>query len=318
MSSELKTSSSLPTAVQQRRQASILLVRLQWLFIIVLILAFVWLYLSQQQFKSQLDDRLQKNEQVVTRLNEMDDRLFAISQQTLPAPRMPMNSQAQNQLSLLRIQVQAANSLLADNNYKATIDLLKGLQWQLAQSSNEIAPALSIIIEQNLSKDIERLQAQSSQPNAWQLQNLAIQNIQTFLQSQELHKDSTLTTSSTSNNKGSNNKQSASRVMVNSPTLTRRQLIIHEVIMTLNLAVQASNMRDQEQLNRHLMQARKQLQTLTGTSAASNNATAITNTTNAPRNSTEVVAWLDELIANVPATETLLTVQVLEQSNKHE
>src|SRR5699024_11249614 len=62
-------------------------------------------------------------------------------------------------------------------------DLLRGLHWQLSQSSNEVAPALTVVIKQSLMKDIERLQARSSQPSPWQLQNLAIQNIQAFLHS---------------------------------------------------------------------------------------------------------------------------------------
>ena len=235
MSTEFNTSSNAPTAGQQRRQANILLLRLQWLLILLLIAAILWLYISQQRFQNQINERLQSNEQVATRLNEMDDRLFAISQQSVMPPNVVVGSQAQNQLELLRIQIRAADRLLADNNYSAATDLLRGLQWQLSQNSNEIAPALTIVIKQSLTKDIERLQAQSAQPSPWQLQNLAIQNIQEFLHSYE-------------------------RKNSNDAALTRRQLAIHEVIMTLNLALQASNLREQEQLTSYLRQARNQLQ----------------------------------------------------------
>ncbi|WP_435950027.1 hypothetical protein [Psychrobacter sp. DM8] len=308
MSIPPKPSSLVPSADQQRRQANRLLIRLQWLVILLLTIALVWLYIDQQRFENQIKERLQSNEHVVSRLNEMDDRLFAVSQQTLPQPSSAAGSQAQNQLDLLRIQIQAADRLLADDNDRAAIELLRGLHWQLAQESNEIAPALTIVIKQGLTEDIERLQAQSSQPSPWQLQNLAIQNIQEFLHSHERDK---------SHERLGNSDNTK---------LTRRQLVVHEVIMTLNLASQASNMRDQQQLASYLRQARKQLQTLIASSANSQTrAQAATNTKNpekvatavmdAPKNLLEVINWLDKLIANTPARSPLLTTQILDQPN---
>lgn len=318
MSTELEPSSDTLAAVQQRRQASILLLRLQWLFILLLIIALAWLYVSQQRFQNQINERLHSNEQVVSRLNEMDDRLFAISQQSLPEPRSQAGSQAQNQLDLLRIQIQAADRLLADNNHSAAIDLLRGLQWQLSQSNNEIAPTLTIVIKQSLAEDIERLQAQSNQPSPWQLQNLAMQDIQEFLHS--------------TNYGNSIDARNDGRDSTTRATVTNRQLIIHEVIMTLNLAMQASNMREKEQLTSYLQQARKQLQVLVpNTSLPKNNAHAnsVTPSTDtdkqttghqksltkeAPHNISEVMVWLDELIANAPAATPLLTTQMLDKS----
>lgn len=318
MSTELEPSSDTLAAVQQRRQASILLLRLQWLFILLLIIALAWLYVSQQRFQNQINERLHSNEQVVSRLNEMDDRLFAISQQSLPEPRSQAGSQAQNQLDLLRIQIQAADRLLADNNHSAAIDLLRGLQWQLSQSNNEIAPTLTIVIKQSLAEDIERLQAQSNQPSPWQLQNLAMQDIQEFLHS---------TNYGNSIDARNDGRDSTTRI-----TVTNRQLIIHEVIMTLNLAMQASNMREKEQLTSYLQQARKQMQVLVpNTSLPKNNAHAnsVTPSTDtdkhttghqnsltkeAPHNISEVMVWLDELIANAPAATPLLTTQMLDKS----
>ena len=315
MSINTESLSKEPSAIQQRRQANMFLVRLQWLVILLLIAALLWLYMSQLRFERNVNERLQSNEQVVSRLNEMDDRIFAMSQQTLPAPRAAASSQAQNQLDLLRIQIQAADRLLVDNNESAAIELLRGLHWQLSQSSNEIAPALTVVIKQSLAKDIERLQARSSQPSPWQLQSLAIQNIQEFLHSYERPTNTVGQTNSTDNN-------------VN---LTRRQLVIHEVIMTLNLASQASNMREKEQLVGYLRQARKQLQTLEPQSSLSepstnNKNSQATNSTTAnkdkaqtkssPNDITEVIDWLDRLIANAPKATPLLTTQILDKPKR--
>ncbi len=325
MSINSESLSQEPSATQQRRQANMFLLRLQWLVILLLIAALLWLYISQQRFQHSVNERLQSNEQVVSRLNEMDDRLFAMSQQTLPEPRSAASSQAQNQLDLLRIQIQAADRLLADNNDSAAIDLLRGLHWQLSQSSNEIAPALTVVIKQSLMKDIERLQASSAQPSPWQLQNLAIQNIQEFL-----HRYERVSSEATQNNSTDNNMN-----------LTRKQLTIHEVIMTLNLASQASNMREQEQLVGYLRQARNQLKTLVPKSAIPEESApkaAMTNTENtsdaasagkkqtstaknlqtrsSPTNIVEVIDWLDKLIANAPKPTPLLTTQILDKSQR--
>ena len=312
MSMNPETSPKDPSAIQQRRQANMLLIRLQWLTILLLIAALLWLYISQQRFEQSVHERLQSNEQVVSRLNEMDDRLFAMSQQTLPEPRVAASSQAQNQLDLLRIQIKAVDRLLVDNNDSAAIDLLRGLHWQLSQSSNEIAPALTVVIKQSLLKDIERLQAQSAQPSPWQMHNLAMQNIQTFLHRHERH----------DHKEGSkDNKTPAEDTAKNKEALTRRQLTIHETIMTLNLAMQASNMRDREQLISYLSQARKQLITLTPSAderqkQTQANLQASDQTVNitmmqAPNDVAEVINWLDQLIVEAPKPTALLTTQVL-------
>ena len=305
-----------PSALQQRRQANMFLLRLQWVVILLLIGVLLWLYISQQRFQHTVNERLQSNEQVVSRLNEMDDRLFAMSQQTLPATSAAVNSQAQNQLDLLRIQIQAADRLLADSNGSAAIDLLQGLHWQLSQKSNEIAPALTVVIKQSLVKDIERLQARSAQPSSWQLQNLAIQNIQDFLYRHERAANTELNSSL--------QKNTATSQFTDNSRLTRRQLTIHEAIMTLNLASQASNMHDRDQLVMYLNQARKQLQTLMPKQAESQ--ASIDNkqqsdkndlqTKSSPKNMPEVIEGLDRLIVNAPKTSPLLTSQILNKPQR--
>ena len=311
-----------PSALQQRRQANMFLIRLQWVVILLLIAALLWLYISQQRFEHTVNERLQSNEQVVSRLNEMEDRLFALSQQALPVPSTAAISQAQNQLDLLRIQVQAADRLLADSNNSAAIDLLQGLHWQLSQSSNEIAPALTVVIKQSLVKDIERLHARSAQPSPWQLQNLAIQNIQDFLYR---HERAVYVDKGTNADVSKNNavKNTAPRQLTNDNNLTRKQLTIHEVIMTLNLASQASNMHDREQLVTYLNEARKRLQTLVpkqvGQPIDDSKPVTEDNSLSAkssPKSIAEVIEGLDRLIANAPTTSPLLTSQILNKPQR--
>ena len=67
MSMNSESLSQEPSAIQQRRQANMFLVRLQWLMILLLIAALLWLYISQQRFEHNVNERLQSNEQVVSR-----------------------------------------------------------------------------------------------------------------------------------------------------------------------------------------------------------------------------------------------------------
>lgn len=325
--------------IEQRRKAGQFLIRLQWLLIIILFGIILWLYLSQQRFEQEVTSRLQTNEQVTTRLNEMDDRLYAISQQTLAPQPQPIGSQAQNQLDLLRIQLQATDRLIEDSNYKAGVALLRGMLWQLSQDSNQIAPALTIVIKQSLKQDIEHLQAQSAQPSAWQLQNLAIADIQAFLRRQ-------VRTSPTATPNTSSSPTKIDRVQ----QLVTHDVLIHEVIMTLNLAMQASNMRDRPLLLMYLQQAKAQLQPLQDNiSRSPSQRSAVpqasnkmarqyasieddldgqreANTTQSATDKTgqkqidnlnslqDVGQWLDKLIAEAPKKTPLITAQVLDSS----
>ena len=310
MSMQSNPSSNSPSAKEQQRQATSLLLRLQWLVLLILLVAIVWLYVSQQRFERQMANRLQSNEQVVSRLNDMDDRLFAISQVNAPAPSTAPSSQAQNQLALLRIQIKTVDRLLLDNDYDSAVELLRGLQWQLSQSSNEIAPALTIVLRQSLAKDIERLQAKASQPSPWELQNVAIQNIQGYLYTQKRHTAQAKTSSTP-------------------VPLTARELTISEVIMTLNLAMQSSNMHDKDQLVSHLSQARMQLRPLLVTLSDKTTATDAQPSTQAsqatdsskdkvnlsalpaPKSLADVSRNLATLMTAAPSATPLLTSQIL-------
>ena len=324
-------STEVMTPRQQRRKAGQLLQWIQWLLILILIGMMVWMLLSQQRFEQEVLTRVQNSEQVSTRLNEMDDRLYSISQQTLPTQPQPAGSQAHNQLEMLRIQLQAADRLLADSNYKAVVSLLRGLLWQLSQDSNEIAPALTIVIKQSLEQDIERLQAQSTQPSPWQLQNLAIADIQAFLRAQVATKETA--------SQRQNPKQ-VRKPAQNVQQLATYDVLVHETIMTLNLAMQASNMRDNSLLLMYLQQAKAQLQPLkdmnngganAGTGPLADSAKSTRNLSQRPANgasvdSTEAIElddlatmqdalnWLNKLMADPPKQTTLVTTQVLDSA----
>lgn len=326
-SAPLTEPSELMTPRQQRRKAGQLLLWIQWLVILLLVAMVVWMVLAQQRFEQEVQTRLQNSEQVGTRLNEMDDRLYAISQQSLPSQPQPEGSQAHNQLEMLRIQLQAADRLLTDSNYKAVVSLLRGLHWQLSQKSNEIAPALTIVIKQSLEQDIERLQAQSTQPSSWQLQNLAIADIQTFLREQVTPQTAVASPSTTQQDRQSKPKAQSTA------QLATDEVLVHETIMTLNLAMQASNMRDNALLLMYLQQAKAQLQPLTTTSTdrLADTAKATRNlsqrpATGAPKPKAEAIEledlatmqdavnWLNKLLADPPKQTTLLTTQVLDNA----
>lgn len=322
---------------QQRRQANRMLLNLHLLLTLLLVLLVLWLYAGQQRFATQLQDRLQSNDKVMARLNDMDDRLFAISRQTLPKPSQPLSNNAQNQLMMFRLQLQAADKLLLDGDCKAAIAMLQGMQWQLGQDSNDIAPALSIVLNNSLQTDIDTLQAQKNQPSAWQLHILAMTNIQSFLR-----------------------MQVKERTADDNPMLSKSDVWLHEAMMTLNLAIQAANMRQADTMQMYLEQTRQQLQYVdkyatNGSSSASteidgrssgkqssrsrqsngkisgsplptdvtdsqqpeNNVAATAEQSSRPTltNISDAVLWLDDLMMNTPKAVRLVTAQMLDDGD---
>lgn len=289
---------------QQRQQAKRVLVLIQWLLIIVLIGMMIWLFINQQKLNKQIDIWQKNQEQTINRLNDMDDRLFAISQNSLPATPPTASNNAKNQMELLHIQLQTIDKILAEDDTSSAIKLLQGIHWQLSQPSNEIAPALTIALKNSIHQDIQYLQAQNNQPSPWQLQSLAIQDIQSFLSNQIQHPAHGL-----------------------DKDLTAYDAMIYEVMMTLNLAMQACHMRQTDMMTNYLQQAKAQIKPLedsllgmplTQAKAANtpNSPNQTAQTTEKPelKSLADVSLWLDNLIKNAPKHHTLMTTKMLADS----
>lgn len=233
----------------QRQKARHLLTTLQWVCFAVLLVGLIWLYVIQQRQYSDIIQRVQSTGQVTDRINVLEDKLIANSQQPVEetlAESNPAQNQSEAQLEQIRLQIQAAEIL--SNNQKITeaIQLLRGIKWQLKQPNNVIAPALSTVLTKSLDTDIAELQTVINHPDGWQEQALAIQAIQKYLYT------------------ALNNKNSATKTASASPTLktaiiSPQDAIVYDVLMQLNLAQQAATNQDAAMLQLYLTQSAQRL-----------------------------------------------------------
>lgn len=243
----------------QRKKARSLLTILQWVAFCVLLMGLVWLYITQHRHYTEVMQRVQSNAQLTDRINVLEDKLVASSQSDSTSSNKNTTStdvksnQSEAQLEQVRLQLNAANILINNGQLPEAIQLLKGIHWQLQQTNNDIAPALTSVLSHSLDDDIAMLQKLSNQPSSWQSQALAIQAVQKFLYgkvyssaNQQAHSDST-------------GARTAPIPSLQKAIITPQDAIIYDVIMQLNLAQQAASDKDAAMLKLYLMQAVERL-----------------------------------------------------------
>lgn len=221
----------------QQQQARRLLLIAQWLLLLVMLVVVIWLCLHEWNTDDGLLERVKSNEQMMARLNDMDDRLYAISQQTTPTPNKLDAEDVSNQLNILKIQSKSAENLLKFADYDAVIELLQAMQWQLSQENTRIAATLKLALKQSIAADVKTLEQQKTQPNQWQLHAVAINEAKTFLFSRVTLRQNPY----------------------DQQALTQYDALIYQAIMTLNLASQAADLQNTDMMLMHLEQAKNQL-----------------------------------------------------------
>lgn len=278
---------------QQTEQARRVLMRLQWLVIILLGSGIIWLYSAFQKINVQVHDKLTKIDTVDDRLNSMDDRIFALTSLYGQKPTPNKNTQEQDS-ELIKIQLSLANQLYKQGNYEDTINTLKAIRWQLSKLDGIAIPVKNTLIH-HLDQDISYLNAQKNQPDAWQAHSVKMQDVQTFLR------------------KHQNNSMG---------TLSNKDLLIHDAGMLLSFAIGSANTRDKTMMTTYLQGVKARLESYViltegklsiGQVNADDSATpAQTKATTPELNSVnDALYWVYELLANAPKDKPLKSTQIL-------
>ena len=279
---------------QQTEQARRILMRLQWLVIILLGSGIVWLYSAFQKINVQVHDKLAKIDTVDNRLNSMDDRIFALTSLYGQKPTPNKNTQEQDS-ELVKIQLSLANQLYKQGNYEDTINTLKAIRWQLTKLDGIAIPVKNTLTH-HLDQDISYLNAQKNQPDAWQAHSVKMQDVQAFLR------------------KHQNNTTGA---------LSNKDLLIHDASMLLSFAIGSANARDKTMMTTYLQGVRTRLEShviLTeGKLSIGQINTDSPNTTEGQTKATtpalnsvnDALYWVYELLANAPKDKPLKSTQIL-------
>lgn len=291
---------------EQNAQARLVLIQLQWLVTILLVSAIVWLGNNQRKLILAVDERLQATEALVTRMNNMDDRLFALT----PAPKSnTANPNAQSDLQLLGVRLDAAQRLYNRGDYDAADEILKTLSWQLDNKHIAIATPLKAALTQSLQTDIEHLAAVQSQPDAWQLHVIKMRDVQSYLRALDAQ--------------GGRN-------------LTRPDLIIHDATIMLSLAIGAGTLRERDTMTVYLQEVLGKLEALkpfdtpslnplpnittttpTPTPDTSTDAATDTSTERGvPKTLDEAIFAINSLLASSPRPKPLASMRMFRQQQR--
>ncbi|STZ08029.1 Uncharacterised protein [Moraxella caprae] len=216
---------------KQADQARVVLMRLQWLVIILLAGGLLWLYLSFTSVVDKVDERLAKMDTVDTRLNDMDDRLFAIT--PTDSHKKTNKAEASKDAEFLKIELAMTNRLFEQGSYDDTLTALQAIDYQLGQMTG-IAPSVKSALSNSIKADIAYIGTLKTQPDAWQAHIIKMRDVQAFLRT----------------------KQTSTP---NAP-LSRGDILLHDASMMLSLAIGSANVRDRGLMTSYLQEVRSQLE----------------------------------------------------------
>lgn len=281
-----------PDLKQQTEQARRVLMRLQWLVIILLASGIVWLYFSFESVVGRVERKLALIDTVDTRLNNIDDRLFALTPSRHNTP--DSTSAKHPDKELIYIQLSLANQLFRQGNFEDTLIALQAIQWQLTQNSTIATPIKNILLD-SLKKDIAYVDALKNQPDAWQSHIIKIRDVQAFLRDLQSH----------------------------ASTPSRTDILLHDTTMLLSLAVGSASVRDRSQMTTYLQEAKGQLESYiqlnTQASPANKPHEPHQKTTDTPAGNLptlqtpdDALYWINHLLANTPKNKSLHSIQILQ------
>lgn len=216
---------------KQADQARVVLMRLQWLVIILLAGGLLWLYFSFTSVVDKVDERLAKMDIVDTRLNDMDDRLFAIT--PTDSHKKTNKTESSKDAKFLKIELAMTNRLFEQGSYDDTLTALQTIDYQLGQITG-IAPSVKSALSSSIKADIAYIGTLKTQPDAWQAHIIKMRDVQAFLRT----------------------KQTSTP---NAP-LSRGDILLHDASMMLSLAISSANVRDRGLMTSYLQEVRSQLE----------------------------------------------------------
>lgn len=160
---------------EQNAQARLVLIQLLWLFMALIIAALVWLANKQKQLSVQVDERLKITETFSGRMNDMDDRIFAMA----TIDKEPKDdTSAQSHWQLTAIQLAAADRLYQDGDYKAAIDILYAIDWQLGNDALNLSAPIKSALKSTIKQDITTMNTLRNQTDPWQADMIELRQLQ--------------------------------------------------------------------------------------------------------------------------------------------
>lgn len=271
-------------AAEQNAQARLVLIQLLWVAVLLMVAAMVYLAHNQKKLATRTEERLAVVDTFTTRLNNMDDRLFALA----PSERKAAQSDnAQSDARLVFAQLLSADRLYQAGDYSACLEVLKWVQAQLQSDRLVLASPLAASLKTATAEDIVQVRAVHSQIDPWQESALKIRQAQDFLHTLE----------------------GAAQT-----TPTRDDLLLHKTETRLMVAQSAASVRERETLVVSLDDAIKSLRRLKNSPQFQD--LAQKDNQSADAKAEGIASWddaifaLNEILANPPKLTPLKSAQI--------
>ncbi len=162
---------------EQNAQARLVLIQLLWLFMAIIVAGIVWLANNQRKLSLHVEERLKITDTFNSRMNDMDDRIFAMA----PTDTQPVtDGSAQNDLQLTAIQLATAQRLYFDGDYKAAIEILTAIDWQLGNDALNLSAPIKSALKTAIKQDISAINTLRNQTDPWQADMIRLRQLQNF------------------------------------------------------------------------------------------------------------------------------------------
>lgn len=163
---------------EQNAQARLVLIQLLWIFVLLIIAAMVWLYHNQNKLVLYVEERLAITKTFESRMNSIDDRIFAMAHTKAPATN---SLTAQSDKELIAVQLGVVDKLYKQGDYQSTSQMLHLIRLQLANPKFALSPAIKSTLTSAINDDLTTLNTLQKITDPYQTDQIRLQEIQGHL-----------------------------------------------------------------------------------------------------------------------------------------
>lgn len=163
---------------EQNAQARLVLIQLLWIFVLLIIATMVWLYKNQTKLVLYVEERLAITKTFDSRMNDIDDRIFALTHTQAPAHD---SSATQSDKELITVQLGVVDKLYKQGDYQSAIQMLHLIHLQLNNPKFALSTPIKSALESAINDDLTTLNTLQKITNPYQTDQIRLQEIQGHL-----------------------------------------------------------------------------------------------------------------------------------------
>lgn len=163
---------------EQNAQARLVLIQLLWIFVVLIIAAMVWLYSNQNKLTLYVEERLAITKTFDSRMNDIDDRIFAITHAQTPVHD---STAAQSDKELMTVQLGVVDKLYKQGDYQSAVQMLHLIRLQLANPKFALSTPVKSALDSAINDDLTTINTLQKITDPYQTDQIRLQEIQGHL-----------------------------------------------------------------------------------------------------------------------------------------